>query len=275
MSTRINHNILSLKAQGNLSRTQFDMGRAVNRLSSGLRINAAWEDPAGLAISERFRAQIASMDEAQRNSNYNMNLIDTAEGALSIIDEMLIRMRALSVQSANGALEPADRAALNTEFQQLKSEITRISESTNYNNKILLDGTFSGDGIRFQIGPQSVDGYNVKFSDMTTTGIGLIDDDISTIDNAMVAMNAVDNAIASKDNERTKLGSIVNRLQHTVHNLQLSRLNATKSESQIRDADIAEEMSKFVRSQILTQSGTAMLAQANMVPQQIAGLISG
>ena len=273
MSTRVNHNILSMTAQRNLQRTQFDMDKTVDRLSSGLRINHAWEDPAGLAISEKFRSQIASMDEAERNANYDMNLIDTAEGALSIIDEMLIRMRALAVESANGALTDDDRTKLDTEFQQLKSEITRISESTNYNTKVLMDGTYSSEGITFHIGSSSSDHYAVAFSDMGSEALGLADVILTNITGAQTAIDSVDQAISLKDAERTRLGSYVERLQHTVHNLQVSRENASKSESQIRDADIASEMSAFVRGQILSQSGVAMLSQANMVPQQIAGLI--
>jgi len=219
MSTRINHNILSMTAQRNIRTTQSDLNRAVNRLSSGLRINNAFEDPAGLAISERFRAQIASMEEAERNADYDINLIDTAEGALSIIDEMLIRMRALAVQAANGALEEQDRAALDVEFQQLKSEITRIASKTTYNNKVLLDGGFSSDGIRFHIGPQADDGYIVKFNDMTASGLGLTSAELTTIDASRAAITNLDTAIESKDTERTRLGSSVKRLQHTIANL--------------------------------------------------------
>ena len=273
MSARINHNILSMTAQRNIMSTQASLDKAVNRLSSGLRINNAYEDPAGLAISERFRAQIASMEEAERNANYDINLIDTAEGALSIIDEMLVRMRALAVQSANGALESQDRAALNVEFQQLKSEITRIAGRTTYNNKVLLDGDFSSGGIRFHIGPSADDGYSVTFNDMTATGLGLADVDLETTDTARAAITLLDTAIETKDTERTRLGASVERLQHTIANLMVSRENAVKSESQIRDADIAAEMSGFVRAQILMQSGVSMLSQANMVPQMMAGLI--
>lgn len=279
MSTRINHNILSLAAQRNLSRTQNTLNTTVNRLSSGLRINNAWEDPAGLAISERFRAQIASMQEAERNANYNINMIDTAEGALSIIDEMLIRMRALAVQAANGALETADRDALNVEFKQLRSEVSRIAESTNYNNKILLDGRFSSPsaGIRFHIGTGQTDGYVVTFANMTSSGLGLQNDngftEIDTVVKAQAAITTLDTAMTSKDTERTQLGSYVERLQHTISNLQIQRENAVKSESSIRDADVAQEMSEFVRAQILMNSGISMLSQANMIPQMVAALI--
>ena len=276
MSTRINHNVLSLSAQRNLYRTQGEMTRAVNRLSSGLRINNAWEDPAGLAISERFRAQIVSMEEAERNANYNINLITTAEGALSVMDEVLTRMRALSIEASNGALDTSDRTALNIEFQQLKSEIDRISSTTNYNGKYLLDGEFSSQGIKFHIGTNNVqnsDYYYLNFSNMSASGLALTSATLTETQYAQAAINAIDNAISSKDGERTRLGAYVGRLQNTISNLQISRENAIKSESQIRDADIAQEMSAFVRSQILMQSGIAMLSQANMVPQMIAGLI--
>ncbi|PIE78890.1 MAG: flagellin, partial [Candidatus Delongbacteria bacterium] len=143
MSTRINHNILSMSAQRHIGQSQHSMDQAVNRLSSGLRINNSWDDPAGLAVSERFRAQIAGMVEAERNANYNINLLATAEGALSIIDEKLIRMRSLAVEASNGALTHRDREFLDVEYQQLKSEITRIAKVTNYNTFHLLDGSLS------------------------------------------------------------------------------------------------------------------------------------
>ncbi len=138
MSTRINHNILAMTAQRNIWNTQTALDRAVTRLSSGLRVNYAWDDPAGLAVSERFRAQISSMDEAERNANYDINMMQTAEGALSVIDEKLIRLRALAVEASNGALTDADRASLDVEFQQLVSEINRIALVTNYNGLYLL-----------------------------------------------------------------------------------------------------------------------------------------
>ncbi len=278
MSTRINHNILSLSAQRNLYVTQNDLNRAVNRLSSGLRINNAWEDPAGLAISERFRAQIASMEEAERNANYNINMIQTAEGALSIIDEILIRMRSLAVEASNGGLSSSDRNALNLEFQQLKSEITRIADTTNYNGKYLLSGNYSSTGIKMHIGTnntENVDYYYLNFSKMTASALSIGSSTLTETQLAQAAINSIDTAITSKDNERTSLGAYVERLQHTIRNMQVTRENAVKSESQIRDADIAQEMSEFTRAQILTQSGVAMLAQANSVPQMIAGLIGG
>jgi len=276
MSTRINHNILALTAQRNIWATQSNLDRAVTRLSSGLRINYAWDDPAGLAVSERFRAQIASMDEAERNANYDINLMQTAEGALSVIDEKLTRMRALAVEASNGALTTDDRAALDVEFQQLVSEITRIAQVTNYNGLSLLDGAYSSTGIKFHIGTYNVeneDYYFVNFNDMTASALGLSGVDITNTINAQAAIGSIDVAINSKDTERTRIGAYVERLQGTIQQLQISRENASASDSTIRDADIAAEMSNFVKSQILMQTGVSMLAQANMIPSIVAGIV--
>ena len=284
MSMRINHNVLAQVAHRNLWTTQRELDQAMNRLSSGLRINNSWEDPAGLAVSEKFRAQISSMVEAERNANYAVNLLATAEGALSIIDDKLIRLRALAVQASNGTLTSLDRSYLDVEFKQLKSEITRIANVTNYNGLYLLDGTYSegatgaaSQGIKFHIGTYNVsneDYYYVHLSDMTASGLGLYDSvNLATTASAQSAIGLIDSAINVKDTERTRLGAYVNRLQQTILNLQISNESATQSESQIRDADVATEMSNFVRAQILMQSGVSMLAQANQLPSIVAGLM--
>lgn len=276
MSTRINHNILAMTAQRNIWATQSSLDTAVTRLSSGLRINYAWDDPAGLAVSERFRAQIESMTEAERNANYNVNLLATAEGALQTIDNTLNRMRALAIQASNGALASQDRASLDLEFQQLASEITRIAQTTNYNGLHLIDGTYSANGIKFHIGTYNVSGqdyYYVTMSDMSASALGLSGLNLLTTLSAQNAIASIDAAINTKDTERTRIGSQVSRLQNTIENLQIARENASSSESQIRDADIAAEMSNFVRSQLLMQTGISMLSQANMIPQIVAGLV--
>jgi flagellin len=276
MSMRINHNILSLTAQRHLDANQLQLDTAVNRLSSGLRINAAWEDPAGLAISERFRGQIASLQEAERNANYDINLLTTAEGALNVIDEKLVRMRALAVQAANGSISDDDRVIVNREFEALRSEITRIANVTNYNGLKLLDGTYSSETIRFHVGTYSNEGedyYDINLNSMTSSALALDSSSLTTTTNALAAITAIDLAIDQKDGDRTTIGSFVERLQNTILNLQISHENAVKSESTIRDADIAAEMSNFTRSQILMQSGVAMLSQANMVPQMVTQLI--
>ncbi len=276
MSTRINHNILSMTAQRSIWNSQNDLDKAVQRLSTGLRINNAWDDPAGLAISERFRAQIASMEEAEKNANYNINMMQTAEGALAVLDEMLVRMRALAIESSNGALTSSDRSALNLEFQQLKSEVNRIAQVTNYNGLNLLDGSFSNTGIKFHIGTENVlneDYYFVNFNNMSASALGLTGIDITTTISAQSSIGSIDAAIDSKDTERTRIGAYVERLQGTISQLMTATETASASESMIRDADIAAEMSNFVRAQILMQTGISMLAQANMVPQMVASLV--
>ena len=202
--------------------------------------------------------------------------MQTAEGALGVIDEKLVRLRALAIEASNGALSDTDRVSLDTEFQQLVSEINRIAMVTNYNGLSLLDGAYSTTGIKFHIGTYNVsseDYYYVNFNSMTTAALGI--DAINVLDTiaAQSAINDIDSAIQSKDTERTRIGAYVERLQGTIQQLQIARENATASESQIRDADIATEMSKFVKSQILMQTGVSMLSQANMIPQMIAGIL--
>ena len=298
MSMRVNHNVLAMTAHRNLWVTQNDMDTAVQRLSSGMRINYAWDDPAGLGISERFRAQIGGMVEAEKNANYNVNLLATAEGALSVIDEKLIRMRSIAIQAANGALASTDREVANVEFQQLKSEITRIANVTNYNGLNLINGDFSASDLqsstclalgynqatttqgantlKFHIGANNTIGddyYYVNLGGMTAASLGLSDTDVCTTANAQAAIDTIDDAITSKDTERTFIGSMVERLQNTILNLQIGQEAATQSESTIRDADMAYEMMNFTRAQILMQTGISMMSQANMLPSTVAGVV--
>lgn len=278
MSMRINHNLLALQAHRNLQLTQRALDKAVQRLSSGLRINNAADDPAGLAISEKMRAHIASLEQATRNANYGMNLLQTAEGAMSVIDEKLVRMRQLAVEAATGTMSPEDRTYADTEFQALKSEITRIAQVAEYNGKKLLDGTFSVGNV-LHIGIHNVDNKDkltVDLNNMTATALGLADAlNIKTMAMAQSAITMVDSAIESKDTARTNVGAYIERLTNAITNLQISTENAVASESQIRDADIALEMANFVRAQILQRAGVSMMAQANMVPQTVAAILSG
>lgn len=297
MSTRINHNLLSLSAQRNIWTTQNDLDRSVQRLSSGLRINYAWDDPAGLGISERLRSTIVGMQEAEKNANYNTNMMQTAEGALGVIDEKLVRMRAIAVQAANGVLTTLDRQVANVEFQQLKSEVDRIAKTSNYNGFYLLDGHasavansdttlalgFSGvstahsaGAIKFHIGENNVVGqdfYYVNLGSMTSSALGLTDLNVADTASAQSAIVDLMGAINSKDTERTFIGSMVERLQNTILNLKISQENATASESQVRDADFAVEMSAFTRAQILMQTGVSMLTQSNAIPNMVAQLV--
>lgn len=295
MSTRINHNILSMTAQRNIQNSQGSLDTAVNRLSSGLRINNSWDDAAGLAVSERFRAQISGMVEAERNANYNINLLATADGALSVIDSQLIRMRALAVQASNGALTSTDRSFIDVEFQQLKSEITRIANVTNYNTLSLINGDLSAasnlpgenagnltsaeanaNSLKFHIGSNNSvanDYYYINIGGATARHLGIADANVLDTATAQASLELIDSAIESKDTARTFIGGMVNRLQNTIMELQISQEKAQTSESQIRDADIAAEMAQFTRAQILFNSGISMLTQANQIPQQVSQLI--
>ena len=294
MSTRINHNVLAMTAQRNIGQAQNKLDVSVNRLSSGLRINNAWDDAAGLAVSEKFRAQLSGMTEAERNANYNINMLATAEGALSVIDEKLIRMRALAVEASNGALTSTDRSFIDVEFQQMKSEITRIANVANYNTRNLLDGSMSAttnnattgrngaaitnqeNSVKFHIGANNVEGedyYYVNIGGATASHLGLSDSNVTNTASAQTAIDTIDAAITSKDTSRAFIGAMVNRLQNNILELQISKENATSSESMIRDADIASEMQDFTKAQILFNSGISMLAQANSIPNMVAGLI--
>jgi flagellin len=263
--------------------SQNDLDSAVQRLSSGLRINYAWDDPTGLGVSERLRASIVGMAEAEKNASYNVNMLQTAEGALSVIDEKLVRMRAIAVQAANGILSTLDRQVANVEFQQLKSEVDRIARTSNYNGFYLLDGSHAastastdstlalgynnvstandGNGIKFHIGENNVVGqdyYYVNLGSVTSSALGLDALHVADTASAQAAIEALIDAINSKDTQRTFVGSLVERLQNTILNLKIARENATASESEIRDADFAQEMSNFTRAQILMQTGVSI-----------------
>jgi flagellin len=210
-------------------------------------------------------------------------MLATAEGALATIDEKLIRMRALAVEASAGTMSSLDRSYLDTEFQQLKSEITRIAQVTNYNGIRLIDGTYAEGaagpgavGIKLHIGTYNVadqDYYFIHLADMTSSGLGLSTVNLVDTAAAQNAIDAMDGVINTKDSERTRIGSYVSRLEATVANLQISRENAVASESMIRDADMAEEMAAFTRAQILMQSGVAMQSQANQLPSLVAKLL--
>ena len=298
MSTRINHNLLSLGSQRAIWSTQLDLDRAVQRLSSGLRINYSWDDPTGLGISERLRSSIVGMQEAEKNASYDVNMMQTAEGALAVIDEKLVRMRAIAVQASNGVLTTLDRQVANVEFQQLKSEIDRIARTSNYNGFYLLDGsraapTASTDttlalgfnsvstagnanSIKFHIGEGNTVGqdyYYINIAGVTASALQITDLDVSNTATAQTAVETLIEAINSKDITRTFLGSMVSRLQNTILNLKISAESATASESTIRDADFAAEMSNFTRAQILMQTGVSMLSTANQIPQIVAQLV--
>jgi len=298
MSTRINHNMLSLTAQRAIWTTQSELDKSVQRLSTGLRINYAWDDPTGLGVSERMKANIGGMQEAEKNATYDVNMLQTAEGALSVVDEKLVRMRAIAVQASNGILTTLDRQVANVEFQQLKSEIDRIAKTTNYNGFYLIDGshaaatastdttlalgynavsdTNDGKAIKFHIGENNQVGkdfYYVNLGDMTTSALGLSNANVADTASAQSAVDTLIAAINSKDTERTFVGSMVERLQNSILNLKISQESATNSQSTIADTDFASEMSNYTRANILMQTGVQMLSTANQLPNIVAQLV--
>lgn len=281
MGIWINHNLLSMSARRNLIHTNSRLAVALQRLSSGFRINSAADDPAGMAISEQFRADIASYNEVIKNANYNVNFLKTAEGALQVVDDLLIKMRALAIQASNGTMTSEARAYIQQEFDLLKAEIDRIAKATEYNGLHMLDGTYSigGTGLKFHIGIQNtenLDYYHVHVGDVTVSGLGnLRNADLTTSSMAQSSLEIIDSALVVKDSERAALGSYMIRMQSTIDQLLIAVENSTASLAQIKDADIAEEMSSFVKYQVLMQSGVAMLAQANMMTGLIASILSG
>ncbi|HEY8889406.1 MAG TPA: flagellin [Clostridium sp.] len=269
----INHNMSAMNANRNVNINSTSASKSMQKLSSGLRINNAADDAAGLAISEKMRGQIRGLDQGSRNAQDGISLIQTAEGALNETTSILQRMRELSVQSATATNTTADRAAISTEFTQMKSEITRIGTQTEFNTKKLLSGSFKVTGLDFQIGANASQVINLKINSMTASGLVLVGASVTTATNAQLATSLLDTAIASVSTERANLGSVQNRLEHTINNLNTSSENLQTSESRIRDVDMAKEMSEFSKNNILSQAAQAMLAQANQQPQQILQLL--
>jgi len=256
------------------------MDKTLERLSSGFRINKAADDAAGLAISENFRAQIRSMDQAKRNANDGVSLLQTAEGALNEISAVLTRMRELSVQSASDTLITRDRSFLNSEFDNLKSEIDRISEVTKFNGRSLIDGTYSATDLDFQIGID--DGTDNRLSvNIKNAGTEMIGSDSTQVNasyinskaNARTALQVLDDAINDVAEARSDIGAYQNRLNHTIINLANSSENLTAANSRIRDVDVALESAEMTRNQILMQAGVTVLAQANSTPQTALQLL--
>src|SRR5919197_1460261 len=270
MSLRIQHNVEAFDAQRQLSMTSDKMSKAMEGLSSGFRINRAADDAAGLAISEKLRAQIGGLQQAQRNAQDAVSLVQTSEGALSEVHSMLGRVRDLAVQFSNGTLSTSDKAAITSEVAQLCAEINRISSQTKFNGISLLTG---GATITFQIGVD--DGQTLTVGAANLFGSGSTYDVDSSIFSftGTTILASIDAAIAKVSTTRATFGSVQNRLEHTLNNLSSYEENLTASESRVRDVDMAAEMVNFTKYQILQQAGTSMLAQANTAPQSVLSLL--
>lgn len=271
---RINQNVMALNAWRNLSQTSFSISKTLERLSSGLRINRAADDAAGLAISEKMRGQVRGLNMAVKNSQDAISLIQTAEGALNETHSILQRMRELAVQAANDTNTSEDRERIQDEIRQLISELDDIGDRTQFNTQVLLNGSFSTTPLTFHVGANDNQVLTLTISDMRAAALSVNNIDVTSQASAETAIASIDLAIKAVSTERSKLGAYQNRLEHKIANLNVAAENLTAAESRIRDADMAREMMNFVRDQILLQSGTAMLAQANLVPQSVLQLLA-
>jgi flagellin len=279
MAQTINTNVMSLNAQRNLTVSQSSLAQSMQRLSSGLRVNSAKDDAAGLAIAERMNTQVRGMNVAIRNANDGISLAQTAEGGLQEVGSMLQRMRELSVQAANGTNSDADRANLDAEFQALNSEIARIAETTKFNGESILNtsGTGSADAtIVFQVGANTDSGntleINLKKIESLEASSG-VSRTISTVSASLSSIAAIDSMIDQITAARADFGAVQSRFESAINNLQVGMENQAAARGRIMDADFAVETANMTRAQILQQAGTAMVAQANSAPQSVLQLL--
>ncbi|HEX5127274.1 MAG TPA: flagellin [Rhodocyclaceae bacterium] len=276
MALTINTNVASLDAQRNLSTSQGDLATSLQRLSSGLRINSAKDDAAGLAIAERLNTQVRGFNVAIHNANDAISLMQTADGGASQISDNLQRMRELAVQAANGTLNSGDRANLQVEFAALGAEISRLGEATKFNSVNLLN---SGSNFTFQVGAGTTtnDQISVSTADIRASTLALDSGSIniggSSASNALAAITNLDSAINTVTTTRAGFGAALNRTEAVISSLQIAVENQSAARSRIMDADFASETANLSRSQILQQAGTAMLSQANALPQQVLTLL--
>jgi flagellin len=274
----INHNMMAMNAHRNLKTNSFAQEKSLEKLSSGYRINRAGDDAAGLSISEKMRGQIRGLNQASRNSQDGISMIQTAEGALNEVHSILQRARELVVQSSNDTNVTADRASIQLEITQLSAEVTRIMNNTEFNTKKLLNGNPSVAAVNIQVGANS---GQVMALDFTTAGISLTSvaaalSPLTNINTSALAQGAItifDVQLGAVSTGRSTLGAWQNRLEHTINNLDNAAENLQASESRIRDVDMAKEMMAFSKNNILNQAATAMLAQANQAPQGVLQLL--
>jgi len=269
---RINQNISAMNTYSKLTAANNAKSKSLEKLSSGLRINRAGDDAAGLSISEKMRGQVGGLNQAVRNAQDGISLIQTAEGALTETHSILNRMRELAVQAANDTNTDADRGEIQKEVAELITEIDRISTDTEFNTQALLDGNFADKVIH--IGANAGQILEITIGDMSAdTGLGVSALDLSSQAGADGAIDTIDAAVALVSTERSMLGANQNRLEHTINNLTATSENLSAAESRIRDVDMAQEMMEFTKNNILSQAATSMLAQANQMPQSVLQLL--
>ena len=274
MGLRINTNVASIGAQRALAQVTDRIGVHMKRLATGLRITGAADDAAGLAISERLRSQIRSIDQQRRNAADGISMVQTGEGALNEVGDILLRLRELAVESSNGTMSSTDRSTLDEEFRQLVDEVDRIGRGTEFNGIKLLDG--SATTVVFQVGlgiVSGVDTLNASLAPILATTLGLDVLGVTNVNGANSAMTAIDRAIDSVSRARGTFGAMQNRLESTIRYLGVQEENLTAAESRIRDVDIAKETAELVKDQILQQAAMSVLAQANAAPQMVLRLL--
>ena len=267
----VQHNLTAMNANRNLSTVTGAQQKSTEKLSSGYRINRAADDAAGLSISEKLRSQIRGLDKAASNSQDGISLVQVAEGALNETHSILQRMNELATQAANDTNTSTDRDALQQEMDQLTSEIDRIRSTTQFNSMNLLDGTFTG--MRLQVGALSGQSISISIGNMNAATLKVSGLRVSSFSAAGKAMAAIQEAINSVSKQRSALGAIQNRLEHTINNLQTTSENTSAAESRIRDVDMATEMGEYSKNNILAQAGQSMLAQANQATQGVLSLL--
>ncbi len=269
----INHNMNALNAHRNMGINTNAAGKSMEKLSSGLRINRAGDDAAGLSISEKMRGQIRGLDQASRNSQDGISMIQTAEGALNETHNILQRMRELAVQASNDTNVTADRTAIQEELKALTSEIDRIATQTEFNTQAMFSAATTS--VTFQVGANCGQQITVTFCNMGSTSLKVnsVSNSVSSASLATGAISTINNAITAVSKERSKLGAVQNRLEHTIANLNNASENLTAAESRVRDVDMAKEMMNFSKNNILNQAAQAMLAQANQTPQGVLQLL--
>lgn len=272
----VQHNLQAANTNRQLGITTSAQAKSTEKLSSGYKINRAADDAAGLSISEKMRSQIRGLNKASSNAQDGVSLVQTAEGALNETHSILQRMNELATQAANGTNTSVDRSAIRAELDQLRSEINRIQSTTQFNTMNLLDGTFSGKGNKMKLQVGALSGQSIDFSiaNMCATKIGLRTDlSVSTFSKAGTYMKAVQDAIEVVSKQRSAMGAIQNRLEHTIANLDTTSENTQSAESRIRDTDMASEMVTYSKNNILAQAGQSMLAQANQSTQGVLSLL--
>ena len=274
---RINTNVAAMNTYSRLTAANTAKSNSLAKLSSGLRINKAGDDAAGLAISEKMKAQIGGLTQAKRNAQDGISLVQTAEGALNESHSILERMRDLTVQGKNGTLTDDDRASINKELNALHTELTRISTDTEFNTQKLLNK--ADNAFTFQIGANADQTISVTIQDMGGKALLTLESKAFSLSakgaNADSLLNTIDKAIKKVSDQRADLGAVQNRLEHTINNLTATNENLSEANSRIRDVDMAEEMMTFTKSNILSQAATSMLAQANAMPNSVLNLLQG